>query len=127
MNTVLHIDDNEYNRDLMRRYLQKMGLQVLEAVDGFSGLKIALETPVDLILLDINLPDIDGFGVLRRLKRTEETANIKVVAVTANTMNGDRTQCLNAGFDAYLSKPIVRAELTILLRRYLPQSLEGKV
>jgi CheY-like chemotaxis protein len=127
MNTVLVIDDNEYNRDLMRRTLQKQGIHVLEAADGFSGLKIALETPVDLILLDINLPDIDGFGVLRRLKRTESTANIKVIAVTANAMHGDRQQCLQAGFDAYLAKPIVRAELTVLLRRYLPQSFEGKV
>lgn len=126
MHTVLHIDDNEYNRDLMRRYLQRMGIHVIEAVDGYSGLKLALETPVDLVLLDINLPDIDGFGVLRRLKRTESTADLKVIAVTANTMNGDRVQCLNAGFDGYLSKPIVRAELTILLRRFLPQAVESK-
>lgn len=127
MKTILHIDDNEYNRDIMRRYLIKMGFKVLEAVDGYSGLKMAIENPVDLILLDINLPDIDGYGVLRRLKRHENTAHINVIAVTANAMNGDRMRCLNEGFDAYLPKPIVRTELTLTLRRFLPEAFETKV
>src|SRR5688572_2764831 len=114
MNTVLLIEDNLMNRDLVRNHLERIGiaLVLLEAENGLSGLDMALKTPPNLVFLDSNLPDINGFEVLRRLRGDARTAKLRVVALTADTMASNRAHCLNAGFDAYLSKPIMRLELT---------------
>lgn len=121
MSTVLYIEDNPLNMRLVKKYLQSMGIQMIEAVDGFSGLDMATEAHPDLILVDVNLPDIDGLEVTRRLREQAITANLPIVALTANAMHGDRERCLGSGCDAYLAKPVARLELINTLRAYLPE------
>ena len=103
---ILYIEDNPDNRLLIRRVLQAEGYEVLEAVDGQSGLQRAAEVQPDLILMDINLPEIDGYEVTARLKQLPGLSRIPIIAVTANVMKGDREKTLAAGCDGYIQKPI---------------------
>ena len=111
--TVLYIEDNSDNLTLVRRAMEAAGYQFLGAEDGLSGLKTAEEMIPDLILLDINLPDIDGYEVARRLRSSSKPALIYVpiVAITANAMRGDAEKALAAGCDVYMPKPINIREL----------------
>lgn len=127
MSTVLYIEDNPLNMRLVKKYLQSMGIQMIEAVDGFSGLDMAVQAKPDLILVDVNLPDIDGLEVTRRLRTADETAEMPIVALTANAMHGDRERCLNSGCDNYLAKPVSRVELMNILRSYLPDNFAAGV
>lgn len=104
--TILYIEDNPDNRLLIRRILEAEGYTMLEAVNGQDGVVMAGETFPDLILLDINLPDIDGYEVTHRLREIEKLANIPILAITANVMRGDRERTLEAGCNGYVSKPI---------------------
>ena len=103
---ILYIEDNPENRLLMRRVLMAEGYLVEEAIDGNSGLQKASESPPDLILMDINLPEIDGYEVTARLKQLPNMAGVPIIAVTANVMKGDREKTLAAGCDGYIQKPI---------------------
>ena len=103
---ILYIEDNPENRLLMRRVLMAEGYVVEEAFDGNSGLQKAAESPPDLILLDINLPEIDGYEVTARLKQLPNMSGVPIIAVTANVMKGDREKTLAAGCDGYIQKPI---------------------
>ncbi len=103
---ILYIEDNPENRLLMRRVLMAEGYIVEEADDGNSGLQKASESPPDLILMDINLPEIDGYEVTARLKQLPNMAGVPIIAVTANVMKGDREKTLAAGCDGYIQKPI---------------------
>ena len=103
---ILYIEDNPENRLLMRRVLMAEGYVVEEAADGNSGLQQAAGSPPDLILIDINLPEIDGYEVTARLKQLPNMAGVPVIAVTANVMKGDREKTLAAGCDGYIQKPI---------------------
>ena len=103
---ILYIEDNPENRLLMRRVLMAEGYIVEEASDGNSGLQKASESPPDLILMDINLPEIDGYEVTARLKQLPNMAGVPIIAVTANVMKGDREKTLAAGCDGYIQKPI---------------------
>jgi two-component system cell cycle response regulator DivK len=103
---ILYIEDNPENRLLMRRVLMAEGYTVEEASDGNSGLQKASESPPDLILMDINLPEIDGYEVTARLKQLPNMAGVPIIAVTANVMKGDREKTLAAGCDGYIQKPI---------------------
>ena len=103
---ILYIEDNPENRLLMRRVLMAEGYVVEEAVDGNSGLQKAAESPPDLILMDINLPEIDGYEVTARLKQLPNMVGVPIIAVTANVMKGDREKTLAAGCDGYIQKPI---------------------
>lgn len=103
---ILYIEDNPENRLLMRRVLMAEGYLVEEASDGNSGLQKAAESPPDLILMDINLPEIDGYEVTARLKQLPNMAGVPIIAVTANVMKGDREKTLAAGCDGYIQKPI---------------------
>lgn len=96
---------------LVRKMLTLGGYDMLEATDGRTGVEMALEYRPDLILMDINLPDIDGIEATRTIKHTESTAHIPVIALTANAMHGDREIFLQAGCDGYLAKPVTRNEL----------------
>ena len=116
---ILYIEDNPHNMRLVRKMLQTMSLTMLEAMDGMRGLRMAAEHRPDLILLDINLPDIDGLEVVQRLKADPSLAHIPTIALTANAMHGDREQCLASGFDGYLAKPIARMELKNILCQFL--------
>lgn len=104
--TILYIEDNPENRMLVRRVLEAEGYRVIEAKDGIQGLGcLQSETP-DLVLMDINLPEMDGYEVTTRLKQMPLMANVPVVAITANVMKGDREKTFAAGCDGYISKPI---------------------
>jgi len=118
-NTILYVEDNPQNMRLVRKILTGAGYHVIEAFDGYSGLQaVATEKP-NLILLDINLPDIDGLEVTTRIKADPELASIPVVALTANAMHGDRERCLAAGCDGYIPKPITKNELLTMVAHFL--------
>jgi len=104
--TILYIEDNPENRLLVRRVLEAEGYTVLEAEDGPTGLEVARSSPVDLILLDINLPEIDGYQLVSHLRTTPGLADKPIIALTANVMKGDRERTLEAGCDGYIQKPI---------------------
>lgn len=103
---VLYIEDNLDNLTLVKRVLEIEGYEVLEAKTGQEGLTKALEDKPDIVITDINLPDIDGYEVTDTLKKNKETAHIPVVAITANVMKKDREHVIKAGCDGYISKPI---------------------
>jgi two-component system cell cycle response regulator DivK len=104
--TILYIEDDFQNRILVRRVLEAAGFSMIEAEDGTTGLQKAQERVPDLILMDINLPEMDGYEVTSRLKGLEALAHVPIVAMTANVMKGDREKTLAAGCDGYIQKPI---------------------
>jgi two-component system cell cycle response regulator DivK len=103
---ILYIEDNRENLLLVRRILEAEGFSVTGAPDGPSGLEIAAEMQPDLILLDINLPEIDGYDLAKRFRQTPGLQQVPILAVTANVMHGDRERTLEAGCDGYIQKPI---------------------
>jgi two-component system cell cycle response regulator DivK len=103
---ILCIEDNPDNRLLVRRVLMAEGYIVEEATDGPSGMQMAETNPPDLVLMDINLPEIDGYEVTARLKQLPNMLGVPIIAVTANVMKGDREKTLAAGCDGYIQKPI---------------------
>lgn len=103
---ILVVEDNPANMELMGYLLQAAGHELLFAHDGREGLEIAAREHPDAIICDINLPRMDGYGVLRKLKENPELKDIPCIAVTALAMVGDREKLLGAGFDGYISKPI---------------------
>jgi two-component system cell cycle response regulator DivK len=103
---ILYIEDNRENLLLVRRILEAEGFSVAGALDGPSGLEIAAEMQPDLILLDINLPEIDGYDLAKRFRQTPGLQQVPILAVTANVMHGDRERTLEAGCDGYIQKPI---------------------
>jgi two-component system, cell cycle response regulator DivK len=103
---ILVIEDHEKNRKLVRDVLAHQAYQVLEAESGEDGVRLAHEHRPALILMDIQLPGIDGIEALNRLRAAPETRAIRVIAVTASAMSADRAKIMAAGFDGYQSKPI---------------------
>ncbi len=118
---ILYIEDNPDNLLLVKRVLQSRGYRVLEAKNGMEGLSIAENQQVDLILLDINLPDIDGYEVARRLRTNSrpKLAYTPIIAITANALRGDAERALEAGCDVYMSKPINIRELWARVEAYV--------
>jgi two-component system, cell cycle response regulator DivK len=108
---VLVVEDNEKSMKLFRDVLLATGYRTLEATTGSEAVELAAEHAPDLVLMDIQLPDLDGVQALRQLRADERTAAIPVLAVTAQAMQGDREQFLAAGFDGYVSKPVNVREL----------------
>jgi len=106
MSVILIVEDNEKNMKLVRDVLQYKGYQTLEAVTGTDGLRLAHERKPALVLMDIQLPDIDGITALSRLRGDPETQSIPVVAVSASVMPDEQQKIVTAGFDAYVTKPI---------------------
>jgi two-component system, cell cycle response regulator DivK len=115
---VLVVEDNEKNMKLFRDVLTAKGYEALEATTGAGAVELALERMPDLVLMDIQLPDIDGVEALARLRGDERTASIPVLALTAQAMHGDRERFLAAGFDGYVSKPVNIAELVGAVRQH---------
>lgn len=116
---VLCAEDNYSNLVLLSRIIDADNHVLLSARDGVEALELAEQERPDLILLDINIPNIDGLEVTRRLKADPQLANIPIIATTANVLVGDRERCLEAGCDAYLPKPLDIRELQRLVRYYL--------
>ena len=108
---VLVVEDNDKNMKLFRDVLQASGYDTLEATTGEDAVELAVEHEPALILMDVQLPGIDGIEALGRLRGNERTASIPVLALTAQAMHGDRERFLDAGFDGYLSKPVDVIEL----------------
>jgi two-component system, cell cycle response regulator DivK len=106
MSKLLLVEDNEMNRDMLSRRLQRKGFQVVMAVDGEDGIKKALSEAPDLILMDMSLPLLDGWEATRRLKASPETSAIPVLALTAHAISGDRERAIDAGCDDYDTKPV---------------------
>ncbi|MEP6476428.1 MAG: response regulator [Actinomycetota bacterium] len=115
---VLIVEDNQKNMKLFRDVLLAKGYRTLEATTGGEALELATEHGPDLVLMDIQLPDLDGVQSLRRLRADERTAGIPVLALTAQAMQGDRERFLAAGFDGYLSKPVDVRELIETVREH---------
>jgi len=124
MAKVLYIEDNPDNMQLVQRVITALGHQFLWAADGLGGISMAQQERPDLILLDINLPDIDGHEVAQRL-RTDKISNlmyVPIIAITANALKGDAEKALAAGCDVYMSKPINIRELRAQVMGFLPDS-----
>lgn len=121
-NVVLYIEDNPDNMTLVQRALESRGYVLLKAVNGLTGVAMAEQEDVNLILLDINLPDIDGYEVARRLRASSKRAlkTVPIIAVTANALKGDADKALNAGCDVYMSKPINIRELWARVEAFVP-------
>jgi two-component system cell cycle response regulator DivK len=103
---ILNIEDNFENRMLIRRLLEAMGYTVIEAEDAHQALEYLETGRPDLILMDINMPDVDGWSLARQLKQNPEIRPIPIIAITANALRGDREKTLNSGCDGYIEKPI---------------------
>jgi CheY-like chemotaxis protein len=111
MAKILLVEDNEYNREMLRKRLERAGFQVVAAVDGRQGLEMAdTETP-DLILMDLDLPEIDGWEATRRIKANPATMLIPVIALTAHAMQQDLKKAVVAGCDQYETKPVMFGRL----------------
>jgi two-component system cell cycle response regulator DivK len=121
-NNILCIEDNSDNLLLVKRVLQAHNYSVLAAQSGLDGLSIAESQNIDLVLLDINLPDIDGYEVARRLRSSNkpELAYIPIIAITANALKGDAEKALDAGCDVYMAKPINIHELWARVEAFVP-------
>ena len=115
---VLVVEDNEKNMKLFRDVLTATGFRALEATTGLGAVSVAKEHVPDLVLMDIQLPDLDGLAALRRLRDDPRTASIPVLALTAQAMHGDRERFLAEGFDGYLSKPVDVVELLGTVRKH---------
>ena len=103
---ILLVEDNEMNRDMLARRLARRGFQVVVAVDGVQGITVAEAEAPDAILMDMSLPELDGWEATRRLKAAPATRSIPVIALTAHALSGDRDRALEAGCDDYETKPI---------------------
>jgi CheY-like chemotaxis protein len=119
---ILYVEDNPDNMMLVKRALESRGYRLLEARNGLEGVAMAEREDVDLILLDINLPDIDGYEVARRLRSNSKHAllSVPIIAVTANALKGDAERALEAGCDVYMSKPINIRELWARVEAFVP-------
>lgn len=106
MATILLVEDNEMNRDMLSRRLARKGHEVWIAVDGQQGVDLALERKPDLILMDMSLPVKDGWTATREIKATPELGHIPIIALTAHAMRGDRERAIEAGCDDYDTKPV---------------------
>jgi CheY-like chemotaxis protein len=119
MTKILVAEDNATNRELFRELLEARGYTVIEACDGPEALRMIEQTQPDILLLDIGLPVLDGFSVVRAIRERPRLAALPVLAVTAYAMQEDRERALNSGFDGYLSKPINAKALAEELERLL--------
>ena len=119
MPTILIVEDNEMNRDMLSRRLKRRGFEILFATNGEEGIEQAHAQSPDLILMDMSLPIIDGWEATRQLKASQATQKIPIIALTAHAMAGDRQRALDAGCDDFETKPIELEQLLEKIERYL--------
>ena len=121
MPRILVVEDNEDNRDSLSRRLERRGFEVLLATDGRHGVEMAAAEKPDLILMDMNMPEMDGWEATRKIKSTPDAADVPVIALTAHAMTGDRERALDAGCSDYHTKPVefpkLLAQIETLLQR----------
>ena len=118
-NTILYVEDNPDNRNLIRRVLNAEGYSVVEASNADLAFNKLENESIDLILMDINMPDMDGYTLTAKIKKMDKYKNIPIVAVTANVMRGDREKSLEAGCDGYIQKPIDIDTLDQQIERFI--------
>ncbi len=123
MTTLLLVEDNELNRDMQVRRLERKGFEVLIAMDGQQGVEVATAKLPDLILMDLNLPVMDGWEATRQLKGAPKTRGIPIIALTAHATSGDRERAMEAGCDEYVTKPVDMAELLAMIEKTLSRDL----
>lgn len=121
MPRILVVEDNEDNRDSLSRRLERRGFEVLMAHDGRHGVEMAAAEKPDLILMDMNMPEMDGWEATRMIKSTPDAADVPVIALTAHAMTGDRERALESGCSDYHTKPVefqkILAQIETLLQR----------
>lgn len=117
--TILYVEDNLDNRILIRRVLMAEGFRVIEAEHASKALEILKSETPDLILMDINMPDMDGYTLTAKLRKNPKLISIPVIALTANVMKGDRERTLEAGCDGYIQKPIDVDTLPLQIAKYI--------
>ena len=125
MKTILIVEDNEKNMKLVRDILRHQGHATLEAVNGLDGVRLAEQERPDLVLMDIQLPDIDGIEVLGRIRKDATLDAIPVLAVSASVMPDDQQKIISSGFDAFITKPINLKQFVETVQRFL-QNGRGK-
>ena len=119
MSKILIVEDNEKNMKLVRDILRHNGHATLEAVTGGEGVRLALQERPDLILMDIQLPDIDGIAALHQIRQDRALDAVPVIAVSASVMPGDHQKIVNSGFDAFITKPINLKQFRETVQRFL--------
>jgi two-component system cell cycle response regulator DivK len=117
--TLLLVEDNDLNRDMLARRLARAGFQTVEATDGAAAIEVMREARPALVLLDMNLPVLDGWSVCERARTSDDIADIPIIALTAHAMSEDRERALRAGCDEYATKPIDFPALLEKIRRLL--------
>jgi two-component system cell cycle response regulator DivK len=120
--TILYVEDNPDNRSLIRRVLESENYAVVEAINAQQALEKLDGNSIDLVLMDINMPDIDGYTLTAKIKAIQKFSKIPIVAVTANVMRGDREKSLGAGCDGYIQKPIDIDTLSQQIERFIIRS-----
>ena len=119
---ILIVEDQEDNRKILRDVLSRAGYDLIEAFNGEDAVRLAQSEQADLILMDIQLPGIDGYEATRRIKATVDLRPIPIIAVTSYALSGDEAQARAAGCDAYVAKPFSPRELLARVREYLPDA-----
>ena len=123
---ILVVDDNEKNLLLIKDILIYHGYEVIDAENGADGVKMAREQKPDLILMDVQMPVMNGYMATKTLKDDPETRNIKIIALTSFAMKGDNDKILGAGFDGYISKPIDTRELPNIVKYFVREAAKGE-
>ena len=122
MKTILYVEDNEFNRKIVRHLLARTAYRLIEAFDGEAGVAMAREALPDLIIMDIQLPKLSGLDATRRLRAEPPTADIPIVVITSFALSGDEQKAKDAGATAYLAKPYSPRELLQVIRGLAPES-----
>lgn len=122
MKKILIIEDNEKNMYLISYIIEKMGHQAIKATTGEAGVELAVRELPDLILMDIQLPGIDGLETTRRIRKSQANGRIPIIAITSHALSGDRERLLSAGCDGYIEKPINPETIMGEIEKYLRQS-----
>jgi two-component system, cell cycle response regulator DivK len=121
-NRILVIEDNEDNRQIIRDLLTSSGYELIEAVNGVEGVAMAQSHRPDLILMDIQLPEIDGYEATRQIRSVPELETVPIIAVTSYALSGDEAKTRDAGCNGYVAKPFSPRELLAKIREFLPDA-----
>ena len=120
--TVLYVEDNEFNRKIVRQLLTATTYRLLEAADGEEGVTMAFDARPDLVLMDIQLPKLSGLDATRKIRQDPRTAHVPIIVVTSFALSGDDQKALEAGASAYLAKPYSPRQMLELIRKLAPEA-----